>query len=101
MPFAYCDVTLDQYPDPRRLDVFDEPLQGRHPAGRQVAVLEEHPLPTLHGCMHHGLSPGALGRRVNKQINITERQKTRVGLQDQNIQRSLPSDGFKWVNRFY
>lgn len=48
--------------DPYWLNVLNESLQGRHPAGCKVTVLEEHPLTALHSCVHHGFSPGALNR---------------------------------------
>lgn len=40
----------------------DESLQRGHPAGGQVAVLEEDPVALLHGTVQHGFSTGALQR---------------------------------------
>ena len=42
------------------VDVLDEALQGWHPAGWQVAVLEEDPLASLYRAAHHGFRPRTL-----------------------------------------
>jgi hypothetical protein len=43
-----------------RLDAFTDLLQRRHPAGRQVAVLEQHPAPRLASRVDEGCGLGAL-----------------------------------------
>ena len=54
------------------VNVLNESLQGGHPAGSQVAVLEEHPLPSLHGTVHQSLGPGTLGGNNTKQEGYME-----------------------------
>lgn len=55
-----CTVCVCICADLYWVDFLNESLQGRHPAGCQVTVLEKDPLPFFHGSVHHGLSPGAL-----------------------------------------
>ena len=42
------------------VDGLYESLEYRHPAGREVTVLEEDPTSALHGNAHQGLSSRAL-----------------------------------------
>lgn len=51
------------------VDLFNESLKGRHPAGGQVTILEENPLASLHGTSHHSLSTRTLRSEVVS-INI-------------------------------
>lgn len=46
------------------VNLLNQSLQAGHPTGGQVTVLEEHPLSSLHGAPHHGLSARSL--QVNK-----------------------------------
>ncbi len=43
-----------------RINVLNKSLQRGHPARRQMTILEEDPLASIHGAPHHGLSTRTL-----------------------------------------
>ena len=40
--------------------LLNESLESRHPGGREMAVLEEHPATSVHGLLHHPLCSWSL-----------------------------------------
>lgn len=57
---------LSKTPHLAGVNGLDESLQRGHPAGGQVAVLEEDPVALLHGIMQQGFSTGALQRQKGR-----------------------------------
>ena len=52
--------------------LLDESLQSRHPGGSEMAVLEEHPVTSIHGFLHHMLSKRTLEERGTQHMCKSE-----------------------------